>query len=88
MVGVARIELATPAMSMRWLRLVIVLQISILSASTFTRAQNLPKQFSFVGVHLTNVRGSTKLTSAQSSIRQTAYEFAKLARRDFRLQGF
>ncbi len=74
MVGVARIELATPAMSMRWLRLVIVLEISILIVFTFARAQNLPKQFSFVGIDPTNVRGSTKLTSAQSSIKKTAYQ--------------
>ena len=42
MVGVARIELATPAMSMRWLSLIIVLEISMLFVFTFARAQNMP----------------------------------------------
>ena len=45
MVGVARIELATPAMSMQWLALAIVLYFCILLVFTFARAQNMPNDF-------------------------------------------
>ena len=45
MVGVARFELATPAMSMQRLALAIVLDFCILLVFAFARAQNMPNVF-------------------------------------------
>ena len=42
MVGVARIELATPAMSMRWVAVILSFEISLMANRLGAIARNLP----------------------------------------------